>query len=473
MNTSETEATPGRKIQIPGDLFSRTYKLKDQKLASIIYRTRNQTVALLEGDSAAVWQRIWDANGATQSALDYIIQNGAFTQNAEQETAAVLSQFITSLHQRNILGDRIPQSRITQINTVKNAIDANNNLTARFSQKLADNHIFHNLVLETTYRCNEKCVHCYLPENTRIPNLTLAQIDGLFGEFRDLGGLNILLTGGELLTRPDILEIFALTKKHRLLPSLISNLTLLNDETLAALAELNPKSVGCSIYSTRPELHDAITQVPGSLQKSLDAIKRLRAAGLPVIIKTPLMKATAPHWRELSALATQLGCAIQFDLSITAKNDGKLSPLAQRVTDTALIREIFTSEYYNLAISGEQLAEMRGPHPDAGLCGAGATGLVVGPQGEIRPCIGLCISIGRYPRDSLTQVWRNSPFFEEFSKLRATDVKECRNCPDFACCIRCPGAWHAEHGSYTKPCEYTCFLGHQLAEAQRTRSTNN
>ena len=473
MNTCVTEASPIQKIHIPSDLFSRTYELKNNKLASIIYRTQNQTVALLEDDSAAVWQRIWDANGGTQAALDYIVQNGTFTQNAAREAAAVLNQFITSLSRRNILGERLPQSRITQINTLKSAMDTKINLQARFAQTLADNHIFYTLGFEATYRCNEKCVHCYLPENTRIPELTLSQIDGLFSEFRDLGGFNIMLTGGEILTRPDILEIFALTKKYQLLPSLISNLTLMDDETLAALAELNPKSIGCSIYSTRSELHDAITKVPGSLKKSLNAIKRLRAAGLPVVIKTPLMKATAPHWRELSSLAAELGCAIQFDLSITAKNDGRLSPLAQRVTDTAIIREIFTSEYYNLSISGEQLAAMRGPHPHAGLCGAGATGLVVGPQGQIRPCIGLCLPIGQYPRDSLAQVWNHSPFFGEFSKLRAHDVEECRDCPDFACCIRCPGAWQAEHGSHMKPSEYTCFLGHQLSEAQRTRNINN
>jgi len=461
------------KIQIPGDLFSRTYGLKSDCLNSIIYRTRNQTVAILEGDSAAVWQLIWESNGEIDGALNYITRNGTFSQNAETEAAAVLRQFIAGLFQRKMLGEEIPQSNVTQINTLRGSVNSNENLQARFAQKLADNHIFYSLVFETTYNCNERCVHCYLPENTSITNLALPQVDGLFKEFHDLGGFTVLLTGGELLTRPDILEIFALVKKYRFLPSIVSNLTLLDDETLAAIIGLNPKSIGCSIYSTRPELHDAITKVPGSLEKSLISIKRLRDAGLPVVIKTPLMKATAPYWRELSALAVELGCAIQFDFSITAGNDGNLSPLAQRVTDTALIREIFTSEYFDLSIFNEQLAEARGPNPEAGLCGAGAIGLTIGPQGEIRPCIGLCLPIGEYPRDSLVEVWNNSPFFGEFSKLHAADVKECRECADFAYCIRCPGVWLAEHGSYTRPNEYTCFLGRQLADAQRTRNNNH
>jgi len=458
---------PASAVSFPPDLFSHTYRFKDNCPASIIYRTHNQTVAFLEGDSAAVWQSIWESGGNTDGAVDYIARNGRFSGDTATESHAVLDGFLADLAKRNILGGRLPASAIDQVNTLKAAIGNKNNLERRFKQKLADERVFYSLDLETTYRCNEKCVHCYLPEDTRIPTLSLQQIDALFSEFRSLGGFSVLLTGGELLTRPDILDIFALTKKHQLLPSLISNLTLLNDKILDAIVALCPRSIGCSIYSARPALHDAITTITGSHGKSLAAIKRLRAAGLPVTIKSPLMKSTAPHWRELADLAEELGCAIQFDLSITAKNDSGLSPLAQRVTDTALIQEIFSSQYYNLSFFGEQLAKMRGPHPDAGLCGAGAIGLTVGPSGEIRPCIGLNISIGRYPESSLAEVWNGAPFFSEFSKIRAADVAECRDCPDFACCSRCPGAWHAEHGSYIKPSEYTCFLGHQLANAQK------
>ena len=464
---------PRSTVSFPPDLFSRTYRFKDNRPASIIYRTHNQTVAILEGDSAAVWQSIWEAGGNTDGALDYIARNGRFAGDAVIESRAVMDGFLADLAKRNILGGRLPASAIDQVNTLKAAIDNKNNLEQRFKQRLADERVLYSLVLETTYRCNEKCVHCYLPENSRIPSLSLQQIDNLLGEFHALGGFSVLLTGGELLTRPDILDIFALTKKHQLLPSLVSNLTLLNDKILDAIAEFCPRSIGCSIYSARPALHDAITTITGSHGKSLAAIKRLRAAGLPVTIKSPLMKSTAPHWRDLADLAAELGCAIQFDLFITAKNDSGLSPLAQRVTDTALIQEIFSSQYYNLAFSGEQLAAIHGPHPDAGLCGAGAMGLTVGPSGEIRPCIGLNIPIGQYPDNSLAEVWNDAPFFREFSKIRAMDVAECHDCLDFACCSRCPGAWLAEHGSYTKPSAYTCFLGHQLANAQRKNKTMN
>ena len=233
-----------------------------------------------------------------------------------------------------------------------------------------------------------------------------------------------------------------------------------------------PRSVGCSIYSARPELHDALTRLPGSLEKSLRSIRLLRDAGVPVIIKTALTRAAAPHWRELADLAHGMGCSLPFDLGITAQNDGRLAPLAQRVTDEVIVDEIFSSRYYDLSYSGEQAARMTRPHEFAGLCGAGAGSLAVGPTGEIRPCIALNVVLGSIRERRLGDIWGDSPFLREFEAIRAVDVEFRRECADFAMCSRCPGAWLAEGGSYLRPTEHACFLGHALARAQRRRLTS-
>lgn len=461
------------RVALPGDLFSRFYRLKNGQAAAIVYRTMNQAVATLDGDSAEVWRLFFESGGQTAPALAYIAENGRFDADPPNEARAVLLEFLCDMETNRLLGERRARGEIEQINSLRAATNAKENLEQGFAQKMADERLLYSLVLELTYRCNERCVHCYLPDERRLRLLTPAQLEALLDEFRSLGGFTLTLTGGELLTRRDIAEIFALVKARGFLASIVSNLTLMNERLLQAIVSLAPRSVGCSVYAARADLHDAITRLPGSFDKTLNAVRRLREAGIPVTLKTPLMKSTAPHWREIEALARELGCAVQYDLSITAQNDGKLSPLAQRVTDRALIDEIFSSEYYRLSYSGEAVAAMAGPGEEAGLCGAGASGLAVGPGGEIRPCIGLNVPIGNYPGDSLAQIWNGAPFFKEFGALRARDVKECANCRDFAFCSRCPGAWHAEHGSYLRPAEYACFLGHALARAQRQSAQPN
>ena len=185
-----------------------------------------------------------------------------------------------------------------------------------------------------------------------------------------MGGLQIHLTGGEALFRQDFIGILGLAKKHCLVTSLTTNLTLLNNDILNAIVDLSPRPLSHTSM-LRPELHEWITLVKESFEKSLSSIRSLRGAGIPVIVKSPLMKTTAPHWREIEALAKELGCEYQFDLSITAKNDGKLSPLAHRVEDEEVLNDIFSSRYYKLFVGDEPMSVMADPSSEASLCGAG------------------------------------------------------------------------------------------------------
>ncbi len=463
----------GNSLQ-PG-VFSRYYALPGGQCASVAYHTPSQSVVFFEGDSAEVWWRIFQEGGRTAKARDYILKNGTFEGDPESEAEAALAEFVENLRISSLISPVLPECVGREAGSpsepsVKSAVDVTENPELAIGQYMADHRILYTLVLELTYRCNEKCVHCYLPQETRLPELSLQQIDSLMGEFVGMGGLRIQLTGGEALFRKDFIGILGLVKKHRLVTSINTNLTLLTDYIRDASADLSPRSVGCSIYAARPELHDAITLVKGSFEKSVRAIRSLRAAGIPVITKSPLMKTTAPYWREIEALAKELGCEYQFDLSITAKNDGKLSPLAHRVEDHEILNYIFSSRYYKLYVGDEPMSTLAGPSPEASLCGAGASGLAVSPDGTIRPCIGLNIALGQWPKDSLAEVWHKSPFFAEFGAIKLRDISPCNTCPELAFCSRCPGAWLAEHGDFRKPSRFTCELARAWATVQRAGS---
>jgi len=463
-------------LRLSTGVFSRYYTLPDGLSASVAYHTPSQTVVFFEGDSAEVWWRVYQDGGRTENASNYILQNGTFEGDPLREAEAALLSFVDGLRNSNLIEYQIPSALCMPTSrsesSVKSAVTSSENPELEVGQFMADHHILFSLVLELTYRCNERCVHCYLPQETRLSEMTIPQIDALMGEFVELGGMRIQLTGGEALVRKDFVEILGLAKKHRLVTSITSNLTLLTDDILNAIVELSPHSVGCSIYSARAELHDSITMVKGSFKKSLHSIQLLRAAGIPVITKSPLMKTTAPHWREIEALAKELGCEYQFDLSITAKNDGRLSPLAQRVDDQAVLKDIFASRYFKLYVGDEPMSMMTGPSSDAGLCGAGASGLAVSPDGTIRPCIGLTTVLGKWPSNRLREIWHESPFFDEFRQIKMTDISPCNSCSDFAFCSRCPGAWMAENGNLRKPSPYTCVLAHAWASVQSEKAND-
>jgi radical SAM protein with 4Fe4S-binding SPASM domain len=456
---------------ISNGVVTRKYSLHGGEPACVAYHTPSQSVVFLEGDSAEVWWRIYEAQGDCDAAFDYICRNGAFVENRESEARAVLGEFLDGLESSNLIGQKSYENRrdpaVAAAMSVKQGVDPTQNPELEIGQFMADRHVLYSLVLELTYRCNERCVHCYLPSDTRPSELSALQIDHLLGEFSNMGGLLLQLTGGELLIRKDIVEILDISKTHGFVTSITSNLTLLNDSILKAIVEVQPRSVGCSIYAATAEMHDAVTTIKGSFERSVRSIRLLRSAGIPVIIKSPLLRSTAPHWRDIERLAQDLDCEYQFDLSITAKNDGGLSPLSNRVEDMSVLQDIFASRYYKLYTRDEAMFTLTSPSPEASLCGAGASGLCISPDGTVRPCIGLNLSLGRWPQNKLSEIWQSSSFFSEFGAIRLREIPECHECPDFAYCSRCPGAWHAEHGSFRKPTTYACKLAHAWAETQR------
>lgn len=466
--TERQKALPSARIS--SGVVTRKYSLDSGQSVCVAYHTPSQSVVFLEGDSAEVWWRIYAAKGDCESAFDYIRQHGTF-KDREAEPRVVLTEFLNALENSHLIGqkgyDFRRDSSVAEAMSVKQGVDPTQNPELEIGQFMADHHVLYSLVMELTYRCNERCVHCYLPSDTRLSELSTTQIGSLLGEFSSMGGLLLQLTGGELLVRKDIIEVLDMVKTYGFVTSITSNLTLMTDPILTEIADLHPRSVGCSIYAATAELHDAVTTIKGSFEKSVRAVRSLRSAGIPVIIKSPLLRSTAPHWRDIERLAQDLDCEYQFDLSITAKNDGGLSPVSYRVEDMSVLKDIFASRYYKLYSREEAMFTLASSSPEAGLCGAGASGLCISPNGTIRPCIGLNVPLGKWPQNRLPEIWQSSSFFSDFGAIRLRDIPQCRECLDFAYCSRCPGAWHAEHGDFCKPTTYACTLAHTWAETQR------
>ncbi len=455
------------KYDIPRGVFSKKYKFSDGSVRSIAYSTLFQNIALFDGDSAEVWQLLFEDKGNVDRALAYIINNGTFEYNAEVEATKTLNDFIQSLTQLYLIHQKgaplAPYPKAME-SSIKKVIDQEKNPEKIFSSLMANNHIFYSLILELTYRCNERCIHCYCPENRGMVELSLSEISEILDQFESLGGFSLQITGGEPFVRSDINEILLNIARRNIVLNITSNLTLMTSDQIDLVAEIAPRSVGCSIYAAEPSIHDSVTKLPGSFQLSLERIKKLRQRGVPVVIKSPLMSHTIHQWKKIEALAKEFGCGYQFDLNITARNDGGLETLDLRCWDRSAIEELFSTRLYKIYINDEvaQLPPSE-DHSDAGLCGAGATGLVISPDGTIRPCLGLITSLGNIKSNSLKEIWENSSFFPEWTSLKVSNIEKCRTCGLFPFCIKCPGSWALETGSVLKPSDYSCFLAEILS----------
>lgn len=143
---------------------------------------------------------------------------------------------------------------------------------------------------ELTCRCNLKCVMCYTdPHNTpeRIRNeLSTTEILRILDELQRAGCLELCLTGGEPVARPDFLTIYRAAHTQGFLLTVFSNGTLITEEIADVWAAARPIAVEISLHTTSSDTFEAVTQVSGSLQRCLRGIGLLLERRIPVVLKT-------------------------------------------------------------------------------------------------------------------------------------------------------------------------------------------
>jgi uncharacterized radical SAM superfamily Fe-S cluster-containing enzyme len=80
------------------------------------------------------------------------------------------------------------------------------NLVAEMSAKALKLNIPLNVQLDLTYRCNERCIHCYLDHDDH-GEMSTAEIKGLLDQMADAGVFYLTISGGEILMRRDFFEL--------------------------------------------------------------------------------------------------------------------------------------------------------------------------------------------------------------------------------------------------------------------------
>ncbi len=311
---------------------------------------------------------------------------------------------------------------------------------------------------DLTYRCNERCIHCYLDHDDH-GEMTTVEVKNLLQEMADAGVFILTFSGGEIFLRKDLFEILEHASALTFCVKLKTNAVLIREAQAARLRELGIQQVQISVYSHRPEVHDAITKISGSLRRSIQAIRFLKSQGLKVVIANVLMTQNMQDYRGVRALAEELGVEYTLDPTITPMMDGDRGIMNLNAGESAL-RELFRDESF-VGNAEEFCAPPKSSSPDAEAleslpCSAGHTACYVSPYGEFYPCVQFPISCGNVRQRSFIDIWRNSEQLKEIRAIRLKDVSGCSQCTHGATCSRCPGLAYMEgnmRGPSTADCE--------------------
>ena len=333
------------------------------------------------------------------------------------------------------------------------------------------------LQFELTSRCNERCIHCYIPNGKKNTGFDMSfdRFKYILDQYVEMGGLHVTLSGGEALMNKDILKMLRYCREKDLQISLLTNLISLKDEQIPVLKEVNLSLIQVSLYSMNAEKHDYITTVKGSFEKTKAAIEKLYDADIPVQISCPIMKANKDGYDEVMKFAQSLRMKAQTDYIMMAQADLDTSNLANRISideTEKVIRDIMENDvdYQTETLTQETLSSMsEDKFAEMPLCGAGLNDLCVTVNGDIYPCAGWQgFVVGNVFRESLKDVWEHSPKLEQIRKVKQKDFPKCLKCEarDFCnmCLVR---NYNESGGDMFKINEHFCkvaFLNKKIAE---------
>ena len=308
--------------------------------------------------------------------------------------------------------------------------------------------------IDVTYRCNERCVHCYLDHDDK-GEMTTAEIKGILDQLAEAGVFFLTFSGGEVFMRRDFLELVEYARRLTFNVKIKTNGVMIHEAEAKRLRELGVEQVQLSVYSHRPEVHDAITKLPGSLKRTIDSIRFLKSQGLKVTMSNVLMTVNRQDQAGTHALAKKLGVSYSLDPTVTPKLDGDESILRLRVRGQNL-HEIFNDP----ELVGDVEEFCAAPPPDDDVmegysCSAGHTACYINPYAEVFPCVQFQFSTGNLRRQKFADIWYRSPQMKEVRSIRVKDLTVCSSCSHAGTCTRCPGLAYAE-GSMRGPSSADC-----------------
>jgi radical SAM protein with 4Fe4S-binding SPASM domain len=319
--------------------------------------------------------------------------------------------------------------------------------------------------LDLTYRCNNKCVHCYcnLPEDddaAKKNELTTEEIKNLFDGLASLGTLWLLITGGEPLLREDFEEIYLYAKRKGFLITFFTNGTLIDDRTVELLSKYPPFVVEISLYGATKETYEKVTRVKGSYERCMNGIKRIVDSGIKLKLKSMALTINQHEIEAMDKMAQALGCEFRFDPMLNKRIDENhfSDPVKYRISPEDVVR--LDKAYPKRMEEWKQFCEkfVGEPVKDDRLykCGAGLGMIHVDPYGTTKGCMMMARDGLSVREHEMKWIWGEGIF------LTITQKKDfqlpCDDCHLASLCGQC-AAWSVlESGDIKKEVAYLCRI---------------
>src|SRR5882724_2309420 len=319
------------------------------------------------------------------------------------------------------------------------------------------------LVCELTHRCPLHCVYCSNPQNLtprteELPSQVWARV---FREACETGVMQLDLTGGEPLARPDLASLIQSARAVGLYVNLITSGLPLDEKRLDELIAAGLDHFQLSFQGAREDIASEISGTKSQAQK-LRVLDWLKSRRVAVTLNFVVHRKNLDQLEEMLAIAenssaTRIEFAHVQYYGWAFANREQLLPSREQLT--------YSLEFFQDAqerLRGKIRVEYVVPDyyakfPKPCMGGWARKVMLITPSGEVLPCHAAAVISGlqfeNVKEKSLREIWESSEAFQKF-RGESWMQEPCKSCDrrtqDFGGC-RCQAFLLAGDAAATDP----------------------
>jgi len=296
--------------------------------------------------------------------------------------------------------------------------------------------------LAITYRCNNKCIHCYVGGPRETKELTTQEWFKVMDKIFKLGIPHVVFTGGEPTLRDDLPRLIASTQEIGLVSGLVTNGRRLKDEAyFKSLVDAGLDHVQITLESHDRKIHDKITGVKGSWNETVQGLKNAIASPIYTISNTTLNQYNVQDILKTIDFIHSLGLR-QFACNSLiysgkapevakdfALDEASLEPILTQIRDHARSLGMEFTWY-----TPTEYCVLNPLQLELGIksCSACRISMCIEPDGTVIPCQSYFTPLGNILKDNWKKIWQNPLCL----KLRAREYiqEKCYDCPSLNVC---------------------------------------
>ncbi|NDL66054.1 PqqD family peptide modification chaperone [Acerihabitans arboris] len=298
-----------------------------------------------------------------------------------------------------------------------------------------------NLHIEITSKCNERCIHCYIPHENKISNIDSKLFYSILEQCKKMRVLHLTLSGGEPMLHKNFCDFLRKCREYEFSVNVLSNLTLLDNEILNEMKANPLLGVQVSLYSMNPAIHDEITKRKGSFEKTKNAILELIKNNIPLQISCPIMQLNKKNYGDVIKWAEKYNVHAGADYVLIARYNHTTNNLNCRLSVNE-VKEVISSKVTNNA---EYFKEMKLEYENKKnitssdfVCSVCNSSLCIEDNGNVYPCAGWQgYVVGNVKETALSDIWDYSEKIRYLRGLRKSDFPKCLQCADKEFCTMC------------------------------------